>query len=547
MTKTKRILATALLLLALAPGAALAQQMPDPRQMSGTPRPDQQVKLGTVTVRLVHGELSKVAAAGTPVHMIALRADGSAERITQPLDEQGRATFDGLAQDGSIAYYAYALLGDDRLESQIITLDKMAGVRLMLVGRKLDQQGQPIGNPVDEAVSEEDPMKQPAGEVWVAVAGRGISKDTPVELIEIPAKGSPTSPPQVVHAVDGGNQQFVARFADVAGGDGKVYLARLKVGSRYYNSKPFMMRAGSGVGRRILVIDQVVVSIHLAAEVEDASLRVQTQYTLQNFQGGPYDPGPDGLELPLPVGAVGGSLSDETGKVKLDPGKRIIWKGVLPPGQSEVIAAYGMPINDGVVNFEMAAPLGLFQSTLVISQSPGSASTAITVQVPAGAREVGPIPMPVMEGEKGRKFHVASNIQVPGGSVLRFTVSGLPQVPRMQKVWQVGAGIVVLLLVALALLLTIFDPFNRRAGAGKSAGVAATGEGGARASLARRKELTTRREQLYDELVTLERKRAAQQIDDDRYETNRQAVVSRLTLVLRELDQLDAAGSTRAS
>ena len=39
----------------------------------------------------------------------------------------------------------------------------------------------------------------------------------------------------------------------------------------------------------------------------------------------------------------------------------------------------------------------------------------------------------------------------------------------------------------------------------------------------------------------------AQQIDDDRYETTRQTVVSKLTLVLRELDQLDAGGSTRAS
>jgi len=87
-----------------------------------------------------------------------------------------------------------------------------------------------------------------------------------------------------------------------------------------------------------------------------------------------------------------------------------------------------------------------------------------------------------------------------------------------------------------------FNPFKKR-----EPEPTAKAEGGARASGARRKELTAKREQLYDELVSLERKRAAQQIDEDRYETNRQAVVSRLTLVLRELDQLDAASSTRTS
>jgi hypothetical protein len=104
---------------------------------------------------------------------------------------------------------------------------------------------------------------------------------------------------------------------------------------------------------------------------------------------------------------------------------------------------------------------------------------------------------------------------------------------------------VVLALIALALAVTLFDPLGKRRG--KTTAAAAPGETSTKSGATRRKELTQRKEQLFDELVALERKRAAQQIDEDRYETNRQSVVSKLTLVLRELDQLDAAAATRAS
>jgi hypothetical protein len=299
-----------------------------------------------------------------------------------------------------------------------------------------------------------------------------------------------------------------------------------------------------GAGRRILVIDQVIPTMHMAAEVDDTQLRVQAQFLLQNFLGGPFDPGPQGLALPLPVGSVGGQISDETGRVKMDPGKAIIWKSLLPPGQTELVAAYGMPITDGVTSFEMRAPLGLFQSTIVVERTAGSSITSLNVEVPSGDRAVPPVAMPEKEADNGRHFFVAENVTVPAGSVLRFTVSGLPQHPAGQRYFRTFAGLVVLALIALALAVTVFDPLGKRRG--KNA-PAAPGEASGKSGAGRRKELTTRKEQLFDELVALERKRAAQQIDEDRYELNRQSVVSKLTLVLRELDQLDAAAATRAS
>jgi hypothetical protein len=535
--------ALAACLLAFAPAAALAQQMPDARQMSGTPRPDREVPNGTVTVRVVHGEMAKLAAAGTLVHLVGLHPDGKIDRITRPVDNLGRATFDKLTDDGTVSYYAYTFLDGDRLESELITLDRMSGIRLALAGRKLDANGQPIGTPVDDAASPDDPMKQPPGEVWIAVGGRGMAVGTPVELVEIPEVGQAAPPPRTTTTSDGAQNQFVARFTDITGDSTKVYLARVKLGTRYFNSKPFMLPPGMGAGRRILVIDQIIPTMHMAAEVDDTQLRIQARYMLQNFLGGPWDPGAAGLPLPLPLGSTGAQTADESGRVKIEPGKGILWKGILPPGQTELDTAYGMPITDGSATFVMNAPLGLFQSTLVVEHTAGSAITSVTVDVPAGTRAIPPIPMPEKEADNGRKFYVAENVTVPAGATLTFTVSGLPQHPASQRYGRIVAGIAVLLMMICALAVTIFDPFGKRAAA-KAA--AAPAEGG-RTGTGRRKELTTRKEQLFDELVALERKRAAQQIDEDRYELSRQSVVSKLTLVLRELDQLDAAAATRAS
>ena len=69
------------------------------RQMSGTPRPDREVPNGTVTVRVIHGEMSKLAAAGTLVHLVGLHPDGKVDRITRPVN----CWFGNVGSDGTAA------------------------------------------------------------------------------------------------------------------------------------------------------------------------------------------------------------------------------------------------------------------------------------------------------------------------------------------------------------------------------------------------------------------------------------------------------------
>ena len=69
--------------------------MIDPSKMSGIPRPDPQVPPGTITVRLIRGELSNRV-----VGLDVALADESGKIVKQKTDAEGRATFSGLAAPG---------------------------------------------------------------------------------------------------------------------------------------------------------------------------------------------------------------------------------------------------------------------------------------------------------------------------------------------------------------------------------------------------------------------------------------------------------------
>lgn len=113
----------ALLLVALAAGI-LAQ--PDPRQMSGIPLPDAQLPDGTISVRVIRGQLSN----NVPNHAVELRQGDIVE--TAITDAEGRATF--LTLNPGQQVRAATELDGERIESQAFAVPGRGGVRLMLVG-----------------------------------------------------------------------------------------------------------------------------------------------------------------------------------------------------------------------------------------------------------------------------------------------------------------------------------------------------------------------------------------------------------------------------
>lgn len=119
-------------LVTLLPAATRAQfQMPDPREMSGIPRPVTDLPERSVSVRLIRGQLSNNIAD----HPVELEVDGEVRSVNT--DENGRAQFDDLPPGARLK--AVAVVDDERLESQEFAAPGQGGVRLLLVATDPEQ------------------------------------------------------------------------------------------------------------------------------------------------------------------------------------------------------------------------------------------------------------------------------------------------------------------------------------------------------------------------------------------------------------------------
>jgi hypothetical protein len=97
----------------------------DPRQMAGIPRPVTDLPDGTVSVRLIRGQLSN----NIPNFPVELQV-GSQVR-TATTDESGRAEFAGLPAGQTLK--AVAVVDGERLESEAFPAPSRGGIRLLLV------------------------------------------------------------------------------------------------------------------------------------------------------------------------------------------------------------------------------------------------------------------------------------------------------------------------------------------------------------------------------------------------------------------------------
>ena len=105
---------------------ALVSAQPDPRRMSGIPLPDPQLSTGTISVRVIRGQMSN----NVEDHPVELTQGD--ELVTVNTDGDGRATF-LMLNPGSSASVSTVLDGV-HLESQQFPVPNQGGIRLLLVG-----------------------------------------------------------------------------------------------------------------------------------------------------------------------------------------------------------------------------------------------------------------------------------------------------------------------------------------------------------------------------------------------------------------------------
>lgn len=162
--------------LTLAPGGVRAQ-MPDVSQMSGVPLASGDVPTGSVSVRVVRGDLSN----NVTNQPVELHGAGAVQNAVT--DDNGRATFVGIAPGTEV--HAITTVDGQRLESQSFVMPSSGGMRVMLVATGT---GAAAGAPT------------PSG----GAAGAGG------------VGGSPPAPAQPGAVALGGQSRFVVELADAA-------------------------------------------------------------------------------------------------------------------------------------------------------------------------------------------------------------------------------------------------------------------------------------------------------------------------------------------
>jgi hypothetical protein len=108
--------------------------MPDPKQMSGIPRPVTDLPNGTISVRLIRGDLSN----NLTNHPVELHIGDKVQTVKT--DEAGRAEFRDLPAGTTVK--AVAVVDGERLESQEFPVQGQGGIRLMLVATDKEKEKQ---------------------------------------------------------------------------------------------------------------------------------------------------------------------------------------------------------------------------------------------------------------------------------------------------------------------------------------------------------------------------------------------------------------------
>ena len=126
VTSIARCVAVMVIALGLLAGARPASaQMPDAKQMSGIPRPVTDLPNGSVSVRVIRGDLTQNLA-NQPVEM---HSGDTAKTVNT--DAEGRAQFDNLTPGSTVQFVT--VVDGERIESQQFPVQPAGGVRMLLV------------------------------------------------------------------------------------------------------------------------------------------------------------------------------------------------------------------------------------------------------------------------------------------------------------------------------------------------------------------------------------------------------------------------------
>ncbi|HUS63650.1 MAG TPA: hypothetical protein VMZ28_03865 [Kofleriaceae bacterium] len=450
--------------------------------------------------------------AAVPAGQAWIDLDGATDEITQvELLEVGNARALAKARPTPITRYLEprgrmddpkpdAALADGTVEVRVARRGAgVANIPIELI-RQADKEGaEPVTTQgVTDATGTARFAGQPPG-VKVAMQATIHGRELVSPPFDVPAKGGVRATVEVDWLE---TDALRATFEGVAPGKDKVYVARAVAKKRVHLSQPFQLTAQRGAAATMLVLDGIAMSFHGGGEVEDERLGLQIQFTIYNPSVVPYDPGPEGLRIPLPRGASGTGVDPEIASRVHVTDDALVWKGAIAPGQKDFIGGFSLPIEDGVVHYDVLLPNGTIGSQLLFEDLPG-----VRYDVPAGVKREEEV------AQDGRRLVKLGNIRRRDGESLTFRIVGLPQHAAWTTWARRGVSVVVLLLVGwfiVALVLRL------------------------RGGRTRVEELEAQREELLQALVQLEADHERKKIGDALYQKKRTQLAQDLEAIYAE-------------
>jgi hypothetical protein len=497
--------------------AATAQaQMGDMRAMLGKPLPSPQLPDGTVNVRVSQ----RIPINGVPnidVTAIVVIPGGESRKKVVKTDPQGWAAFEGL-KPGS-TFEATATVEGEELKVAKFSVPAKGGTRVLLVAAL------PSGGPREP----EEPSFSlgatagkvgpapglPAGTLELTLIDQG-GKPIPGRLVQL-GQVTADAPIKVLRATS--NEAGLARFEGLDTSEKTGYAALIEQQGMRLSTEPFRMEPAQGMRGEIRAIGRTTdVSVlrfdnraRLIFEVGEDSVQMMEELIFKNVSEQAFEPGPEGLLIPLPVGFEG--AKEIEGSVPLDvrDGQGAAVRSPISPNRG---AMFATPVRVGFVlpaggspnvDLRQKMPFGLEGALLLVP-----ANTNLTLEG-SGLRE-----RPAQADAQGNTVKLFDLDPIPPGGTLALTIKGLPALDRKGRNF---AGVLCLLLIVGAV---IFSPRSSKV----------------TRAVASAAQLTERREKLFSELVALEQQRRQAKSDgkrDSSVEERRLELVAKLENVYREL------------
>jgi len=314
----------------------------------------------------------------------------------------------------------------------------------------------------------------------------------PGEQVTVPEKAGMVS---VVTAAWEGPVK-TASVQGLPGGNDHVYVVRAQVGTRTHLSPPFQLTRSNGAVVPLEISPPPEFRFHVTGQIDDQRMVFQAQLDMSNGIAAPYTPDGGNLFIPLPAGFSAAAVEDQwSERVRVEPGRGLVWKGAVPPGGFSFNASFAMPIEDGGFTFDLDLPSGASNSNIVLEHRPEMKVETLG-ESHGGVRTL-----------QGRRYYVITDINVDPQQALVMRVSGLPQPPRW-RTW-VRNGVGVLVIVLLAMGITGVVARNGRA----------------------RVVVKSERERLLDQLVDLERRFRDGGVPEAKYRKQRGRLTQRLEVL----------------